>query len=100
MFEPKSKEYFELEAIAQLKARGITGPGAIKVAKMLVKAEWDRIDALNALGEFLFPETNSMVDDRERRKDLRCSICKPNKGENAKRRGKHGKTKPKYKDRK
>lgn len=42
---------------------------------------------------------NSTVDDRERRFDLGCSFCKPNKGENAKRKGKHGKTKPKYKNR-
>jgi hypothetical protein len=34
-------------------------------------------------------ETNSTVDDRERRKQLRCSRCKPHRGENAnyKRRG-------------
>jgi len=30
-------------------------------------------------------ETNSTVDDRIRRKDLSCSLCKPNRGENAKR---------------
>jgi hypothetical protein len=42
--------------------------------------------------------TNSTVDDRERRFDLGCSFCPPNRYENAKRRGKHGKTKPKYKD--
>lgn len=42
--------------------------------------------------------TNNTVDDRERRKDLSCSYCKPNRGENAKCRRKHGKTKPKYKD--
>jgi hypothetical protein len=43
-------------------------------------------------------ETNSMVDDRLRRFDLNCSICPPNRGENSKRKSKHGKTKPKYKD--
>lgn len=42
--------------------------------------------------------TNSTVDDRERRFDLNCSFCPPNRYENAKRRGKHGKTKPKYKN--
>jgi hypothetical protein len=42
--------------------------------------------------------TNSTVDDRERRDDLLCSFCRPNRGENAKRRPKHGKTKPKKKD--
>ena len=41
---------------------------------------------------------NSTVDDRERRFDLGCSFCPPNKGENAHRRAKHGKTKPKYKN--
>lgn len=41
--------------------------------------------------------TNSTVDNRERRKDLRCSICPPNKGENAKRKSKRGKGKPKSK---
>lgn len=44
-------------------------------------------------------ETNSTVDRRERRKALDCSHCPPNQGENAKRRGKHGKTKPKRKQR-
>lgn len=42
--------------------------------------------------------TNSTVDDRERREDLHCSFCRPNRGENAKRRPKNGKTKPKYKN--
>lgn len=42
-------------------------------------------------------ETNSMVDDRERRFKLRCSFCPPNAGENCKHKGKHGKGKPKYK---
>lgn len=42
--------------------------------------------------------TNSTVDNRERRNQLSCSFCKPNRGENAKRCGKHGKTKPKYKN--
>lgn len=42
--------------------------------------------------------TNSTVDDRERRQVQRCSICPPNKGENANRRAKHGVTKRKYKD--
>lgn len=42
--------------------------------------------------------TNSTVDNRERRKSLSCSFCKPNKGENAKRKAKHGNKKPKYKN--
>lgn len=42
--------------------------------------------------------TNSTVDNRERRNQLSCSFCKPNRGENRKRCGKHGKTKPKYKN--
>lgn len=42
--------------------------------------------------------TNSTVDDRERRKDLSCSFCPPNKGENEKRKSKRGNKKPKYKD--
>lgn len=41
--------------------------------------------------------SNNMVDDRERRKDLRCSYCRPNKGENQKNWRKHGKGKPKHK---
>lgn len=41
--------------------------------------------------------TNSTVDDRERRQDLRCSYCRPNKGENQKNWRKHGKGKSKYK---
>lgn len=43
--------------------------------------------------------TNSTVDDRERRQMQSCSICPPNKGENARRKAKHGNKKPKYKDR-
>lgn len=42
-------------------------------------------------------ETNSTVDRKERRLDLSCSFCPPNKGENAKRKAKHGNKKPKYK---
>lgn len=41
---------------------------------------------------------NSTVDDRESRFDLSCSFCPPNRHENARRKAKHGKTKPKYKD--
>lgn len=43
-------------------------------------------------------ETNSTVDDRERREQLYCSFCRPNKGENCKHSSKYGKTKPKYKE--
>lgn len=39
--------------------------------------------------------TNSTVDDRERRKLLNCSFCKPNRGENAKRKPKSDKYKSK-----
>lgn len=42
--------------------------------------------------------TNSTVDDREQRFSLNCSFCRPNKGENCKHHAKHGKGKPKYKD--
>ncbi len=42
--------------------------------------------------------TNNTVDDRERRKQLSCSHCPPNKGENANRKSKHGNKKPKYKN--
>ncbi len=41
---------------------------------------------------------NPSVDNKLRRYELRCSLCPPNGGENCKRRGKHGKTKAKYKD--
>lgn len=43
-------------------------------------------------------ESNSTVDDRLRRYALRCPLCKPHRGENVGRRPKHGKTKPKKKD--
>lgn len=43
-------------------------------------------------------ETNKELKVK-RQKQLRCSICPPNKGENAMRKAKHGKGKPKYKDR-
>lgn len=36
------------------------------------------------------PETNSAVDKKERRKELRCSFCPPNRKENANRKPKHG----------
>jgi hypothetical protein len=39
-----------------------------------------------------------MVDDRLSRLKLKCPLCKPNKGENSKRKPKHGKAKPKKKD--
>lgn len=42
---------------------------------------------------------NSTVAKRLQRLDLRCSICPPNKGENASRKAAHGAKKPKYKDR-
>jgi hypothetical protein len=42
-------------------------------------------------------ETNSTVDDRERRKQLRCDRCKPHKGEN-KTYTKRGVQKPKGKN--
>lgn len=41
---------------------------------------------------------NSSVDNKERRNQLSCSFCRPNKGENAKRKAKHGNKKPKYKN--
>ena len=41
---------------------------------------------------------NSNQTRKERRKLCGCSYCKPHGGENATRYGKHGKTKPKYKD--
>lgn len=39
------------------------------------------------------------IDAKEKRKQhQRCSICPPNKGENASRKAKYGNKKPKYKD--
>lgn len=43
-------------------------------------------------------ESNSAVYRRLARIHLNCPMCKPNKGENAKRKRKYGKAKPKYKD--
>jgi len=42
-------------------------------------------------------ESNNTIDDRQRRLDLNCSRCPPNRKENAKRKGKHGTKKRKYK---
>lgn len=42
-------------------------------------------------------DNNSTVDDRERRKKLKCALCPPNRHENAKRKPKHGAKKPKRK---
>lgn len=41
--------------------------------------------------------SNPRVDNLERRLDLKCSFCPPNKGDNSKHKGKHGKGKAKYK---
>lgn len=41
---------------------------------------------------------DSTTDDRERRKNLRCSLCRPNNGENKKCWRKHGVRKPRKKD--
>jgi hypothetical protein len=49
-------------------------------------------------GNYKTENNNSTVDDRERRNDLLCSFCRPNKGENQKNYRKHGKGKPKYKN--
>jgi hypothetical protein len=43
-------------------------------------------------------ESNPSVVNKLNRKKLRCSICPPNKGENAKRQARHGNRKPRYKD--
>lgn len=48
--------------------------------------------------ERLKSETNPTIYNRLKRYNLKCSICPPNGGENTKRKGKHGKTKPKYKN--
>lgn len=44
-------------------------------------------------------ETDPSVVWKMRRRNLRCSVCPPNRGENASRRPKHGVKKPKYKNR-
>lgn len=43
-------------------------------------------------------EDNETAYNRLLRLDLNCSICAPNKGENSKRKPKHGVKKPKKKD--
>lgn len=43
--------------------------------------------------------TNPTVDNRIRRKQLSCSLCPPNRVENASRKAKHGPKKPKRKNR-
>lgn len=43
-------------------------------------------------------EDNSKVDKHYRRRLCGCSFCRPHGHENATRYGKHGKTKPRYKD--
>lgn len=48
--------------------------------------------------EFTQEDANNMVNDRLRRLNLSCAYCRPNRGENAKRRPKYGKTKPKSKN--
>jgi hypothetical protein len=43
-------------------------------------------------------EENASAHKKILRERQRCSICPPNKGENAKRKAKHGNKKPKYKN--
>lgn len=43
-------------------------------------------------------EVNSTVVNRMARRRLKCSICPPNKGENEKRKAKHGAKKPRSKN--
>lgn len=43
-------------------------------------------------------EDNPSAYNKARRELLGCSLCPPNRVENAKRRPKHGRTKPKGKD--
>lgn len=43
-------------------------------------------------------ETNRTVVNRESRQRLKCPVCPPNKGENSKRKPKHGSKKPRHKD--
>lgn len=43
-------------------------------------------------------ECNSSVANKFQRYQLSCSHCPPNQHENCKRKGRHGKTKPKYKN--
>ena len=54
-------------------------------------------DLLKRKHKEVIDDINSSVDKKERRKELECTICPPNKGEN-KTRYKRTKTKPKYKD--
>lgn len=47
----------------------------------------------------MITETNSTVDKRSRWRQCRpfCPLCRPNKGENANRKARHGAKKPKSK---
>ncbi len=42
--------------------------------------------------------SNPTVYNRLKRLELKCPLCKPNRGENKKKCRKHGVRKPKYKD--
>lgn len=53
---------------------------------------------MNKPASKLKTETNPTVYNRLARSKLGCPHCRPNRGENAKRRPKHGKTKPKSKN--
>lgn len=45
-----------------------------------------------------FEDSVKAVVHKERKKNLRCDHCPPNRGENRKDKPKHGNKKPKYKD--
>lgn len=64
---------------------------------MAIKSLKDKIDDLWEKYTNSQLENNSTVDNRIRRKKLKCSLCPPNKNENKKNYKKHGVKKAKYK---
>jgi hypothetical protein len=89
----KSIKYIEAVNAVFTNLNSKTDKELDKLMKEVVDSEYFPL-LLNIVND----NTNSTVDDRERRFDLNCSYCRPNKGDNANRKAKHGKTKPRYKN--
>jgi hypothetical protein len=61
-----------------------------ELAEEFMEKSRDPMEALARQEEKGRLVTNSTVDDRSRRFDLGCSLCPPNRYENAKRKPRHG----------
>lgn len=91
---PFASDKLRLDVIWELAYRGLKKLDPFDYISLLKEEE--AIERLAASGRisvdegFSYLETTSSIDKKERRKELRCSYCPPNRGENAKRKPRHG----------